>query len=200
VEPGSGLTSGTHASTRRGVAALLVRLVVGQAAAIGFYLPLTRVIGVIEAAPDDWTPAQLAGSVVLAAALTALTRLASRRAATTPRRALGAAAALVVGTGFLVTALAVFLHELSVLYGGCSLAGAGLGLALASLAPHGRRSASDRRGLAVLALAAGAVLAGPVASVLVQRFASLASAGAWETLAVLGGVYAAALLASALVV
>src|SRR5438093_7990407 len=95
-------------------AALAVHLSIGQAYSLSvFNIPLTRIIGVTESAPDDWSPSATIWMFNIAffilGASAALFGTWVERVG--PRKAMFAAAVCFAG-GFFVSALAVKLHML----------------------------------------------------------------------------------------
>src|ERR1700749_3436379 len=112
-------------------AALCVHLAIGQAYAFSvFNLPMTKLIGLIDSAPDDWKLTDLGWifsiAIVflgLAAAFTGtwLDRVGPRKGMFT--------AACCFGGGFLISALGVSTHQLWIIYLGYGvIGGCGLGI------------------------------------------------------------------------
>ena len=118
-------------------------------------------------------------------------------------RTSGVVAALLFGSGFLVSALGVVQHQIALLYLGYGvLGGCGLGLGFNTPIPILLRWFPDRRGLAaglaIMGFGGGAILAAPLSTALMRRFASPVSVGVAETFVVLGLLYSVAMLAGAL--
>ena len=182
--------------------ALFVLLTIGLAATLGFRLPLERVVGVIEPAPDDWTSPEIGGVLAIGCGFLGLSAALARKRRGRLRRE-GVVAGVAVASGFAVAALGVFLHEMWLLVVGYGvLGGGGLGLGWTASLTLLIQSLGGRRrlawGLALTALGGGALLAAPLAGASIDWFASLASAGVWETFLVLGTATGSALVAGAL--
>ena len=185
-------------------AALLINLSIGQAYAFSvFNIPLTRVIGITESAPDDWRLTTLGWVFTLAYVFLGLSAgLGGQWQERVGPRMSGFVAAVCFGGGFFMAALGVFLHEIWLLYVGYGIiGGTGLGLGfttpVATLIrwfPHRRGMAT---GLAVMGFGGGAIIAAPVSSALMDHFASPSSVGVWETFVVMGSVYLVAMVAGA---
>jgi MFS family permease len=177
-------------------AALCVHLCIGQVYAFSvFNLPMTRLIGITESAPDDWKLTELGWifsiAIVflgLAAAFTGtwLDRVGPRKAMFT--------AALCFGGGFLISALGVHLHQLWIVYLGYGvLGGCGLGLGYISPVKTLITWFPDRpgmaTGMAIMGFGGGAMIASPLSVWLMQQFATPTHVGVMETFIVLGVVY-----------
>ena len=185
-------------------AALLINLSVGQAYAWSvFNLPLARVLGVKEPLPSDWKLPTLGFVFTLAYVFLGLSAgvLGKWQDRVGPRTS-GIVAALCFGSGFFLSALGVSRHEIALLYLGYGvLGGCGLGLGFNTPIPILLRWFPDRRGLAaglaIMGFGGGAILAAPLSTALMRRFASPSSVGVAETFVVLGLVYSVAMLAGA---
>ena len=118
-----------------------------------------------------------------------------------PRKA-GIVAAFGWGGGFLVSALAVYLHQLWLLYLGLGVLG-GFGLGLGYISPVSTliKWFPDRRGMAtgmaIMGFGGGAMIGAPLANLLINHFRAPGEAGVWQTFAVLGGLYLVAMLIGA---
>jgi len=186
------------------VAALLINLSVGQAYAWSvFNLPLTRVLGVRERLPGDWTLPALGFIFTLAYVFLGLSAgvLGKWQDQVGPRMS-GIVAALCFGSGFLLSAVGVYQHQIALLYLGYGiLGGCGLGLGFNTPIPVLLRWFPDRRGLAaglaIMGFGGGAILAAPLSTALMRRFATPSSVGVAETFVVLGVLYSLAMLAGA---
>jgi len=185
-------------------AALAINLCIGQAYAFSvFNLPLTHVLGVAEAAPGDWTLSQLGWVFTLAYVFLGLSAgVAGKWQDRVGPRTSGVLAAACFGGGFFLSALGVVQHRIAWLYLGYGvLSGCGLGLGFNTPISTLLRWFPDRRGLAtgaaVMGFGGGAILAAPVSTALIRRFASPTSVGVAETFCVLGGVYTSVMLAGA---
>ena len=177
-------------------AALCVHLCIGQVYAFSvFNLPMTRLIGITESAPDDWKLTELGWifsiAIVflgLSAAFTGtwLDRVGPRKAMFT--------AALCFGGGFLISALGIHLHQLWIVYLGYGvLGGCGLGLGYISPVKTLITWFPDRpgmaTGMAIMGFGGGAMIASPLSVWLMQQFATSSHVGVMETFIVLGLVY-----------
>lgn len=185
-------------------AALAIHLSIGQAYAFSvFKLPLTRTLGVTHSAPGDWTQTQIAWVFTLAIACLGLSAaLFGRWLEEAGPRKSAVVAACCWGAGFFLSALAVRLHQLWLLYLGYGVVG-GCGLGLGYITPVSTliRWFPDRRGMAtgmaIMGFGGGAMIASPLSQQLLDRFASPESTGVWQTMLVLGTVYLAAMLLGA---
>jgi MFS family permease len=186
------------------VAALLINLSVGQAYAWSvFNLPLTRVLGTSESTDRDWTLSTLGFIFTLAYVFLGLSAgVGGKWQDRVGPRLSGVVAAACFGSGFLLSAIGVWRHELVWLYLGYGvLGGCGLGLGFNTPIATLLRSFPDHKGLAtgmaVMGFGGGAILAAPLSTALMRRFAGPTSVGVAETFLVLGAIYSAAMLAGA---
>jgi len=177
-------------------AALCVHLCIGQVYAFSvFNLPMTRLVGITESAPDDWKLTELGWIFSLAivflglsAAFTGtwLDRVGPRRAMFT--------AALCFGGGFLVSALGIHLHQLWLIYLGYGVIG-GCGLGLGYISPVKTLITwfPDRpgmaTGLAIMGFGGGAMIASPLSVWLMEQFSSPTNVGVMGTFVMLGILY-----------
>ena len=190
-------------------AALAIHLAIGQAYALSvFNIPLTRVIGVTQSAPEDWTLTTL--SWIFSIAIVSLGLSAAvfgkwlERAG--PRKAMFAAAVCFSG-GFLVSALGVYLHQIWLLYLGYGVLG-GIGLGLGYISPVSTliKWFPDRpgmaTGLAIMGFGGGAMIGAPLAQALMDYFHSLTptSVGVAETFIAMGAIYFCFMMFGALMV
>jgi MFS family permease len=188
-------------------AALCVHLCIGQVYAFSvFNLPMTRLIGITESAPDDWKLTELGWifsiAIVflgLAAAFTGtwLDRVGPRKAMFT--------AALCFGGGFLISALGVYLHQLWIVYLGYGvLGGCGLGLGYISPVKTLITWFPDRpgmaTGLAIMGFGGGAMIASPLSVWLMQYFSSPTDVGVTSTFITMGLIYMVFMLVGATIV
>jgi MFS family permease len=188
-------------------AALCVHLCIGQVYAFSvFNLPMTRLIGITESAPDDWKLTELGWifsiAIVflgLAAAFTGtwLDRVGPRKAMFT--------AALCFGGGFLISALGVYLHQLWIVYLGYGvLGGCGLGLGYISPVKTLITWFPDRpgmaTGLAIMGFGGGAMIASPLSVWLMRYFSSPTDVGVTSTFITMGLIYMVFMLVGATIV
>ncbi|MBX3189448.1 MAG: OFA family MFS transporter [Labilithrix sp.] len=179
-------------------AALAVHLSIGQAYALSvFNLPLTRLVGRDHSAPGDWPLSATIWMFNIAffflGASAAMFGTWVERAG--PRAAMAASAAC-FSSGFFVSALAVKLHSLPLLYAGYGVLG-GIGLGLGYIAPVSTliKWFPDRpgmaTGMAIMGFGGGAMIGSPLGVTLMKRFSSDASNGVAETFVAMGIVYLA---------
>jgi len=188
-------------------AALCVHLCIGQVYAFSvFNLPMTKLIGITESAPDDWKLTELGWifsiAIVflgLAAAFTGtwLDRVGPRKAMFT--------AALCFGGGFLISALGVYLHELWIVYLGYGVIG-GCGLGLGYISPVKTLITwfPDRpgmaTGMAIMGFGGGAMIASPLSVWLMDYFSSPTDVGVTGTFITMGLIYMFFMLVGATIV
>jgi MFS family permease len=177
-------------------AALAVHLCIGQAYAFSvFNAPLTRVLGITQSAPDDWSLTTLGWIFSLAIVFLGLSAAFAGKwlEKVGPRRTMFTAACC-FGGGFLVSALGVYLHQIALLYIGYGVIG-GIGLGLGYVSPVSTliRWFPDRRGMAtgmaIMGFGGGAMIAAPGSVALMNYFKSATSVGVAETFVVLGILY-----------
>jgi MFS family permease len=192
-------------------AALAVHLCIGMAYGFSvFWLPLSRAVGIkapISCPRDmsvieeifvtncDWKVSMLGWTFTLffvllgcSAALWGkwLERVGPRKA--------GIVAASCWCGGFVISACAVKLHQLTLLWLGSGVIG-GIGLGLGYISPVSMlvKWFPDRRGmatgLAIMGFGGGAVVGAPLADLLMQKFATETDVGVWKTFLVLAATY-----------
>jgi MFS family permease len=177
-------------------AALAVHLSIGSAYAFStFNLPLTRLIGLKQSAPGDWNLAQVGwifsiAIVILGLSAALLGRWMERVG---PRLAMFTAALCFAG-GFLVSAVAIQLHTLWLLYLGYGvLGGCGLGIGYISPVSTLIKWFPDRpgmaTGIAIMGFGGGALIAAPLSLVLMERFKTPTSNGVEGAFVALGLIY-----------
>jgi len=176
--------------------ALATHLCIGQAYAISvFNLPLTKQIGITEAAPEDWKLTELGWIFTIAIFFLGASAAVFGKwvQAEGPRKS-GFVSALCWGLGFLIGALGIKLHNIWLVYLGYgALGGCGLGIGyitpvstLISWFPDRRGMAT---GMAIMGFGGGALVASPLSVLLMKSFASPTSTGVAETWVVLGLLY-----------
>ncbi|WP_028227329.1 L-lactate MFS transporter [Paraburkholderia ferrariae] len=177
-------------------AALAVHLCIGEAYAFSvFNAPLTKVLGITQSAPGDWSLTTLGWIFSLAIVCLGLSAAFGGKwlERVGPRRTMFTAACC-FGGGFLVAALGVGMHEIWLLYLGYGVIG-GIGLGLGYVSPVSTliRWFPDRRGmatgLAIMGFGGGAMIAAPLSVMLMKHFASDTSVGVAQTFVVLGVAY-----------
>jgi MFS family permease len=177
-------------------AVLAVHLSIGQVYALSiFYEPLTRLIGVTAAAPQDWTLDVLTPLFVVAISVLGLATTVGARwiDRVGPQSAMFVAACC-FGGGLMVAAFGVFTHQLWLVYGGYGVLG-GIGLGLGYVAPVSTliRWFPDRRGLAsgmaIMGFGGGAMIATPLSRTLLELFSTSTSVGMTGTLVAMGVLY-----------
>jgi MFS family permease len=185
-------------------AALAIHLCIGQAYAFSvFKLPLTKIIGITESAPGDWTQTQLAWVFTIAIACLGLSAaLFGKWLERVGPRKSGVVSAICWSSGFFISAAAVHFHNIWLLYLGYGVIG-GCGLGLGYITPVSTliKWFPDRRGLAtgmaIMGFGGGAMIASPMSQLLMEHFKSATSVGVIQSFCVLGIVYAIAMLAGA---
>ncbi len=177
-------------------AALAIHLSIGQAYAFSvFNLPLTRILGVTESAPEDWKLTTLGWIFSIAIVFLGLSAAVFGKwlESAGPRKAMFASAICFSG-GFFVSALGVWLHQVWLLYLGYGVLG-GIGLGLGYIAPVSTliKWFPDRpgmaTGLAIMGFGGGAMVGAPLAETLMSLFRTAASTGVAETFVAMGAIY-----------
>jgi len=188
-------------------AALCVHLCIGQAYAFSvFNLPMTRLIGITQSAPDDWKLTDLGwifsiAIFVLGVSAALLGRWVEEGG---PRRAMFTAGLCWAG-GFLLSALGVYMHNIWVVYLGYGVLG-GLGLGIGYISPVSTliRWFPDRpgmaTGMAIMGFGGGAFVASPLSVWLMRQFSTGTHVGVAETFIVLGIVYFCFMMVGAAIV
>lgn len=177
-------------------AALAIHLCIGQAYALSvFNLPLSRLIGITEPAPGDWSLTTTIWIFNIAFFFLGLSAALFgkwlERAG--PRKAMFASACF-FGSGFLVSALGIWLHTIWIVYLGYGVLG-GIGLGLGYISPVSTliKWFPDRpgmaTGMAIMGFGGGAMIGSPLAVALMNFFASPTSVGVAETFVAMGLIY-----------
>src|SRR5450631_2050796 len=177
-------------------AALAVHLSIGQAYAFStFNLPLTKLIGLKAAAPGDWDLKEVGWIFSIAIVFLGLSAAVFGRWVERigPRKSMFTAA-LCFGGGFMVSAVGISQHQLSLLYLGYGvLGGCGLGIGYISPVSTLIKWFPDRpgmaTGMAIMGFGGGALIAAPLSVLLMKHFATAASNGVLETFVTMGVIY-----------
>jgi len=177
-------------------AALCVHLCIGQAYAFSvFNLPMTKLIGITQSAPEDWKLTELGwifsiAIFFLGASAAVFGRWVEEGG---PRRAMFTSA-LCFGGGFLVAAAGTALHQLWIVYLGYGVLG-GIGLGIGYISPVSTliRWFPDRpgmaTGMAIMGFGGGAFIASPLSVWLMARFTTPTHIGVAETFVTMGLIY-----------
>ncbi len=177
-------------------AALAIHLSIGQAYAFSvFNLPMTKLIGITQSAPEDWKLTELGWIFSIAIAFLGISAAVFGRwmEENGPRRAMFASACC-FGGGFLISALGVSLHNIWIVYLGYGVIG-GIGLGLGYISPVSTliKWFPDRpgmaTGMAIMGFGGGAMIGSPLAVALMKYFSSDSSVGVGQTFVVMGIVY-----------
>ena len=201
-------------------AALAIHLCIGMAYGFSvFWLPLSRAIGIKEAlacpadmgffaeifaTTCDWKISMLGWMYtmffVFLGAAAALFGGWLERAG--PRKA-GVVSALCWCGGLVISALGVYLHQITLMWLGSGVIG-GIGLGLGYISPVSTliKWFPDRRGMAtgmaIMGFGGGAMIGAPLADKLMKTFASATSVGVWQTFLVMAAIYFVFMMAGAL--
>ena len=177
-------------------AALCVHLCIGQAYAFSvFNLPMTKLIGITQSAPDDWKLTDLGWIFSIAIFFLGVSSAVFGRWVEEggPRRAMFTAALCWAG-GFFISAFGVYIHNLWVIYVGYGVIG-GIALGIGYISPVSTliKWFPDRpgmaTGMAIMGFGGGAFIASPLSVWLMSKFSSPTHVGVAETFIVLGAVY-----------
>jgi MFS family permease len=200
-------------------AALAIHLSIGVAYGFSvFWLPLSRAIGITEPVPCpehtsffkllvvgdcDWKISTLGWMytlffVFLGSSAAVFGAWVERVG---PRKT-GVVAALCWSSGFFISALGVYLHQIWLLWLGSGVIG-GCGLGLGYISPVGTliKWFPDRRGMAtgmaIMGFGGGAMIGAPLADILMRHFSTPTSVGVWQTFVAMGVIYFSAMMAGA---
>ncbi len=177
-------------------AALAIHLSIGVAYGFSvFWLPLSRAIGITEPAPDDWKISTLGWMytlffVFLGSSAAVFGAWVERVG---PRKT-GVVAAICWSSGFFISALGVYLHQIWLLWLGSGVIG-GCGLGLGYISPVGTliKWFPDRRGMAtgmaIMGFGGGAMIGSPLADMLMRFYATPTSVGVWQTFLTMAAIY-----------
>src|SRR5579885_865746 len=177
-------------------AALAIHLCIGQAYAFSvFNLPMTKLIGITQSAPGDWKLTELGWIFTLAIVFLGLSAAAAGRwlEEVGPRKAMFVAACC-FGGGFVISAFGASIHNIWLIYLGYGVIG-GCGLGIGYISPVSTliKWFPDRRGMAtgmaIMGFGGGAMIGSPLATLLMNHFATPTSVGVWETFVALAAIY-----------
>ncbi|WP_137930050.1 L-lactate MFS transporter [Mesorhizobium comanense] len=188
-------------------AALCIHLCIGQAYAFSvFNLPMSKLLGITDSAPEDWRLTELGWIFSIAILFLGIAAAfgGGWLDRVGPRKAM-VASACCFGGGFIVSALGVQLHQLWIIYLGYGVLG-GIGLGLGYISPVKTLITwfPDRpgmaTGMAIMGFGGGAFIASPLSVYLMKLFSTPAHVGVAETFVVLGIVYFIFMLVGAVIV
>ncbi len=188
-------------------AALCVHLCIGQAYAFSvFNLPMTKLIGITQSAPDDWKLTDLGWIFSIAIFFLGVSAAVLGRWVEEggPRQAMFASG-VCWAAGFLVSAFGVYLHNIWVVYLGYGVLG-GIGLGIGYISPVSTliKWFPDRpgmaTGMAIMGFGGAAFIASPLSVWLMQQFSTPTHIGVAETFIVLGLVYFCFMMVGAVIV
>jgi len=188
-------------------AALCVHLCIGQAYALSvFNLPMTKLIGISQSAPDDWKLTDLGWIFSLAMLFLGGSAAVFGRWVEEggPRRAMFTAGCLWAG-GFLLSAFGVSIHNLWLIYlgygviGGCAL-GIGYISPVSTLIKWFPDRPGMATGMAIMGFGGGAFIASPLSVWLMGKFTTATHIGVMETFIVMGLIYFCFMMVGAAIV
>ena len=188
-------------------AALCVHLCIGQAYAFSvFNLPMTRLIGITQSAPNDWHLPELGWIFSIAIFFLGTSAAVFGRWVEEggPRRAMFTAALCWAG-GFFVSAIGAYIHNLWVIYLGYGvLGGCGLGIGYISPVSTLIKWFPDRpgmaTGMAIMGFGGGAFIASPLSVYLMSVFRTAHYVGVAPTFVVMGAIYFVFMMVGAFIV
>ena len=188
-------------------AALCVHLCIGQAYAFSvFNLPMTKLVGISQSAPNDWNIPELGWIFSVAIFVLGFSAAIFGRWVEEggPRRAMFTAALCWAG-GFIISAIGVYVHNLWIVYFGYGLVG-GCGLGIGYISPVSTliKWFPDRpgmaTGMAIMGFGGGAFIASPLSVWLMSRFSTPTHVGVAETFIVMGAIYFVFMMVGAFIV
>jgi len=188
-------------------AALAIHLAIGQVYALSvFNLPLSRILGVTEPVAGDWHLTTIGWIFSIAIIFLGLSAAVFgqwlERAG--PRKAMFVSA-LCFSSGFFLSALGVYLHNIWLVYLGYGVFG-GIGLGIGYISPVSTliKWFPDRpgmaTGLAIMGFGGGAMLGSPLGVALMKHFSSATSVGVWEAFLVMGVLYLMLMMVGVMIV
>jgi MFS family permease len=177
-------------------AALCVHLCIGEAYAFSvFNLPMTKLLGVSQSTPDDWTLTDLGWIFSLAIFFLGVSAALLGRWVEEggPRKAMFTAALCWAG-GFLISAFGASIHNIWLIYFGYGILG-GFGLGIGYISPVSTliKWFPDRpgmaTGMAIMGFGGGAFIASPLSVWLMSVFRTSSDVGVAETFVALAVIY-----------
>ncbi len=189
------------------IAALSIHLSIGQIYAFSvFNKPLTLTLGITEQLPEDWKLTELGWIFTIAIFfLGASAAILGKWVEKVGPRKTMFFAAICFSSGFLLSALGIYLHQLWMLYLGSGVLG-GIGLGLGYISPVSTlmKWFPDRpgmaTGMAIMGFGGGAMIAAPLSMRLMEFFATETTAGVWETFLTMGLIYLVLMMFGSLIV
>jgi MFS family permease len=188
-------------------AALAVHLCIGQVYSLSvFNLPMTRLVGITQAAPEDWKLTSIAAIFSVAIVFLGLSAALFGKwlERVGPRKAMFSAACC-FSAGFLIAALGVQLHSFPILVFGYGVVG-GIGLGIGYISPVSTliKWFPDRPGMAtgfaIMGFGGGAMIGSPLAVALMHHFAAPTSMGVAQTFVTMALLYFAVMMFGAFTV
>jgi MFS family permease len=158
-------------------ASIAIHLCIGSVYAWSIYnLPLTRTLGVVASAADDWVLSDVVWIFTVAIVFLGLSAaFAGKWLEEVGPRAVGVVAACCWGGGYMVGAVGILTHQLWMIYLGYgAIGGVGLGLGYVSPVSTLIRWFPDRRGMAagmaIMGFGGGAMIAAPLKGYFLKLF------------------------------
>ena len=188
-------------------AALCVHLCIGQAYAFSvFNLPMTKLLGITASTPDDWKLTDLGWIFTIGIVMLGLSAAFCGRWVEEggPRRAMFTSACC-FGSGFMISAYGVYIHNIWVIYFGYGFVG-GIGLGLGYISPVSTliKWFPDRpgmaTGMAIMGFGGGALIASPLSVWLMGQFSTPTHVGVMETFICMGVIYFCFMIVGAIIV
>jgi MFS family permease len=176
--------------------ALAIHLCIGQAYALSvFNLPMNRLIGITQPAPNDWPLTTTVWIFNIAFVFLGLSAAVFGKwlDRVGPRKAMFVSACC-FSSGFFVSAVGIWLHAIWLVYLGYGVLG-GIGLGLGYISPVSTliKWFPDRpgmaTGMAIMGFGGGAMIGSPLAENLMRYYASPTSVGVLETFLTMGLIY-----------
>ncbi len=177
-------------------AALAIHICIGQAYAFSvFNLPLTKLIGITQSTPDDWTLAELGWIFSLAMVFLGLSAALFGRWVEEggPRKAMFTAACCFAG-GFVISAIGIKTHQLWLVYLGYGvLGGCGLGIGYISPVSTLIKWFPDRpgmaTGMAIMGFGGGALFGSPLSQALMDFYKTATDVGVFQAFLTMAVIY-----------